>query len=272
MQRRGFALLIHFLEMATALGDLFLNKMQSVGNFSLFAYKFIITFIRYPINRKQLIQHMYVVGIDSFYIIFVTGAFAGLALALQSYIGFSRVHAEHFTGVAATLGVVRELGPVLTGILVSAKTGSSFAAELGTMKITEQVDALKTLCIDPFNFLIVPRILASIIMLPFMTIFAMFFGVFSSYLLCIYGFGINEQAYVQIVEEHLKLSDISGGLIKSIVFGFLLSLVGTYMGYKTEGGARGVGIATTQAVVIGAILILISNYILASFLYNTGIS
>jgi phospholipid/cholesterol/gamma-HCH transport system permease protein len=201
---------------------------------------------------------MYVVSIQSFGIILLTGAFAGLAVALQAYIGFSRVHAEQFTGLVATLGIVRELGPVLTGIIVSAKTGSSIAAELGTMKITEQIDAL--------------RILATTIMLPFLTIFAMIFGISSSYILCVVTLSINEQAYISIIQEYLKLNDIVGGLIKALVFGFIISLMGTYMGYKTEGGARGVGIATTAAVVSGSILILIGNYILSSFLYNTGIS
>jgi phospholipid/cholesterol/gamma-HCH transport system permease protein len=262
----------YILEFATEIGDSLIKKIKKTGEFTLFAYKFLITFINKPLSRKQLIQYMYVVSIQSFGIILLTGAFAGLAVALQAYIGFSRVHAEQFTGLVATLGIVRELGPVLTGIIVSAKTGSSIAAELGTMKITEQIDALKTLGIDPFNFLVVPRILATTIMLPFLTIFAMIFGISSSYILCVVTLSINEQAYISIIQEYLKLNDIVGGLIKALVFGFIISLMGTYMGYKTEGGARGVGIATTAAVVSGSILILIGNYILSSFLYNTGIS
>jgi phospholipid/cholesterol/gamma-HCH transport system permease protein len=265
-------MLLYCIDIATSLGDDIIKRIQKIGHFTLFGYKFIIIFMKQKLHRKQLIEHMYIVGIQSFGIIFLTGVFAGLTLAMQSYIGFSRVNAEQFTGVSATLGIVRELGPVLTGILVSAKTGSSFAAELGTMKITEQVDALKTLCINPFNFLVVPRILATTIMLPFMTIFAMFFGIASSFILCINVFAINEQAYISMVQEHLKLSDITGGLIKSLIFGFIISWVGTYMGYQTEGGARGVGEATTKAVVLGSILILIINYVLTSILYNTGIS
>lgn len=265
-------MLFHITEIVNNMGLWSLSKLDKVGEFSLFGYKFILTFIKQPLHRKQLVSYMYIVSIQSFGIIFLTGAFAGLAVSLQAYIGFSRVHAEQFTGLVSTLGMVRELGPVLTGIIVSAKTGSSIAAELGTMKITEQIDALQTLGINPFNFLVVPRILATTIMMPFLTIFSMMFGILASYYLCVYTLLINEQAYISIIQEYLKLSDITGGLIKSILFGLIISLIGTYMGYKTIGGAKGVGTATTNAVVIGSILILIGNYILSSFLYNTGIA
>ena len=164
------------------------------------------------------------------WIIFLTGCFAGLALTIQSYNGFNRLHAEQFTGLVAVLALTRELAPVLTGIMTSAKSGSAMAAEIGTMKITEQIDALKTLLIDPFSFLIVPRVLATTIMLPFMTLLSMLFGILASYILSVHIFLINEIAYLSIIEEHILITDITDGLIKVLVFGFLISWVGTYMG------------------------------------------
>lgn len=265
-------MLSSIIEISTIIGEKTLKKIDDLGDFALFGYKFFENFIKKPLNRKQLINYMYVVSIESLLIIFLTGCSVGLAISIQAYIGFSRVHAEQFTGLVSTLGIVRELGPVLTGIITSAKTGSSIAAEIGTMKITEQLDALKTLGINSFNFLVVPRVLATTIILPFLTIFSMLFGMGSSYFLCINTLGINKQAYTSIIQEYLRLHDITGGLIKAVVFGFIVSLVGTYMGYNADGGARGVGLATTRAVVVGSISILIGNYILSSFLYNTGIS
>ncbi len=262
-------MVVNFID---SVGIYILNKLNSIGEFGFFIIRFLSVFLRKPINKRQLIQQMYIIGIKSFDIIALTGAFAGLALAVQSYIGFTRVQAEQFTGLVATLGIVRELGPVLTGLIVSAKTGSAIAAEIGTMKITEQIDALKTLCIDPFEYLVIPRILATFLMMPFVTLFAMLFGIISSYVLCIYMLSINEQAYINLIQEYLRMNDIIGGLIKALFFGFLLSVVGTYKGYNTDGGAKGVGESTTEAVVTASIFILIGNYILTSFLFNTGIS
>ncbi len=260
------------LDYATYIGTQALQTVSRIGDFTLFGKRSFMAFVTKPLHRKQLLTQMHFIGVGSFGIIFLTGSFGGLALALQSYIGFIRVNAEQFTGLVATIGMARELGPVLTGLMVTGRVGSAIAAELGTMKISEQIDALKTLCIDPFYYLIVPRILAATIMMPFVAIFAMIFGMISSYLLCVYALDINAQAYMSIVQEHMELKDITGGLIKSAFFGLTFSWVGAYMGYHTSGGARGVGMATTHAVVVGSVLILIGNYVLNSFLYSTGIS
>lgn len=272
IQKIKYFILHYCIDYINVLGSYINNIVFQLGHFTLFILHSFLTFIKKPLHRKQLIEQMYLVGIQSFGIIFLTGCFAGLALTVQSYNGFSRVHAEQFSGLVVVLALTRELSPILTAIITSAKSGSSMAAEIGTMKITEQIDALKTLLIDPFSFLIIPRILATTIMLPFMTLFASLFGIISSYLLSVYIFNINETAYISIIQEHVMITDITGGLIKAVVFGFLISWVGTYMGYKAEDGAKGVGKATTKAVVVGSILILIVNYMLTSFLANTGIS
>ena len=262
-------MLVNFVN---AIGCRALKTISIVGKLSLFGKRTLSTFIARPLHKKQLLDQMRVIGVDSFGIVFLTGSFAGLALALQSYIGFSRVHAEQFTGLVVTLGIARELGPVLTGLMVTGRVGSAIAAELSSMSISEQIDALKTLCIDPYYYLIVPRILAATIMMPFVAIFAMIFGMASSYLLCVFVLDINAESYLSIIQENMTLKDITGGLIKSGFFGFIFAWIGSFIGYSSKGGARNVGVATTQAVVYGCILILISNYVLSSFLYSTGLS
>jgi phospholipid/cholesterol/gamma-HCH transport system permease protein len=254
------------------IGSIGCELVADLGDFSLFGYKFFFTLFKKKIHKKQLMDQMYVIGIQSFGIVFLTGCFSGLALTVQSYTGLSRLHAEQFTGLVAIVALTRELAPVLTGIITSARTGSAIAAELGTMRITEQIDALTTLLIDPYAFLVVPRMLATTIMLPFMTFFAMVFGIISGYCLSVYVFAINEIAYISIVREHIVITDITGGLIKAFIFGFLISWVGTYLGYYASNGARGVGRATTQSVVVGSMLILVGNYIITSLLIRTGLS
>lgn len=209
---------------------------------------------------------MEIIGVDSFNIAVLTGTFAGMVFALQSYIGFQRVGGEQFIGAVVALGMIRELGPVLTGLMVTGRACSAIAAEIGTMRITEQIDALKTLRINTFQYLIVPRILAGTIIMPFLTIFAMLCGIVGGYVICVHVLELSAEDYLSNIRTYVELSDIRGGLIKATVFGLLLTWVGCYKGYNTEGGARGVGISTTQSVVIGSILILAANYFLTKFL------
>lgn len=244
---------------------------SAIGEFIIFCARAIKTACSTAPKMKLLIEQMYHVGVSSFSIVFLTGISTGLALALQSYIGFSRLGAQDFLGLVVALGMTRELGPVLTGIMITGRCGSAMAAEIGTMQITEQIDALKTLCIDPYQYLIVPRIIASTLILPALTIFSMFCGIVGGYFFCFYS-GLNTVDFLAVIHEHLELKDIVGGLIKSGFFGFILACVGTYNGYITRGGAQGVGAATTQSVVIGSILILVANYFLSSLLFQTGIA
>jgi len=254
------------------LGMQTLKICDSVGKFIVFLLTIVRTLFTTRLKYKQLIAQMHYVGVGSMSIIFLTGSFTGLALALQSYIGFSRVGAEEFIGLVVTLGMTRELGPVLTGLMVTGRCGSSMAAEIGTMKISEQIDALTTLGIDPFQYLVVPRVVAATVIMPFVAVFSMMCGIIGGYVYCIYALGLNAETYIQIIQERVDLSDITGGLVKSAFFGFILAWVGTYQGYTTRGGARGVGIATTRSVVIGSIMILIANYFLSAFLFQTGMA
>lgn len=255
-----------------AIGTNGLKLCEYAGNFVLFLIKTIKTLFSSRLKIHLTLAQMAQIGVGSFLIIFLTGLSTGLALALQTYIGFSRFGIEEFIGTVVALGMTRELGPVLTGIMVTGRAGSAMTAELGTMQITEQIDALKTLRINPFQYLIIPRILAGVIILPFLTIFSMISGVIGGYFFYTAVLGLSPDAYTSGIRQFVELSDITGGLIKSSFFGLILAWVGSYNGYTTSGGAKGVGISTTQSVVIGSIMILIANYFLSFFLFDTGIS
>lgn len=257
---------INFIGQSTLL----LSSM--IGSFVLFLLITIKTLFTTRLNIKQCFLQMKRIGVDSCIIIILTGFSTGLALALQTYIGFHRVGVEEFIGTVVALGMARELGPVLTGLMVTGRAGSAMAAEIGTMQITEQIDALKTLCINPYQYLIVPRVVASTIILPFLAVFSMIFGVIGGYIYAVYLAELNAESYISGIHQYVELSDITGGLIKSSFFGLILSWVGTYNGYITHGGALGVGLSTTRSVVIGSIMILILNYFLSSFLHTIGIS
>lgn len=211
------------------------------------------------------------IGVDSSTIIALSTLSSGFALALQSYAGLSRIGGQEMLGVIVAWGMTRELGPVLTAIMVCGRSGSALAAELGTMQITEQIEALRTLCINPFHYLIVPRILAGTLIMPFLTLFGMFFGILGGYLFSLLNLTSNPEVYLVNIKNFLTLGDIIGGLIKSCAFGFILTFVGCYKGFQTTGGARGVGLATTSTVVMGCIAILVSNYFLSVYLLKVGL-
>lgn len=256
------------LTIAHYVGQQALAICDTFGFFVLFLIKAVRTLFTTKLRVHKLFEQMSHIGVDSFSIIVLTGAFSGAVLALQSYIGFKRFGAEEFIGPVVALSLTRELGPVLTGLMVTGRAGSSIAAELGTMQITEQIDALKTLSINVEQYLIVPRILGSTIILPFLTLFSMFIGIIGGYVISVYALGLNGEQYISGIKTFVELSDITGGLFKAGVFGFILSLVGCYKGFYTTGGAKGVGLATTKSVVLSSILILISNYFLAALLFK----
>lgn len=245
-----------------ATGAFALHICSKLGRFVLFLTTTLRTALSTPLRITSTITQMNRIGVDSLSIVILTGGFTGMAFALQSYIGFKRMGGEQFIGTVVALGMIKELGPVLTGLMVTGRVGSSITAEIGTMRITEQIDALRTLNINTFQYLIVPRILASIIVVPFLALFSMIFGIAGGYIVCVHALELSPDDYVSSIVNHVDLFDIIGGLIKAAAFGLILSWVGTYKGYRTSGGARGVGIATTQSVVLGSILILISNYFL----------
>ena len=247
-------------------GTFTINMCNRLGAFTIFFAKALKTFFTTKLKIAKTFAQMNRIGVESSSIVILTGLFTGMVLALQTYIGFQRVGGEQFIGAIVALGLIRELGPVLTALMVTGRAGSAITAEIGTMIITEQIDALTTLRINVFQYLIVPRIVASTIILPFLALFSMFFGIIGGYIVCVYVLELSPEDYESSIRNYVEMADIDGGLKKSAVFGLILSWVGTYKGMHTYGGARGVGIATTQSVVASSILILVANYFLTKLL------
>ncbi len=220
-----------------------------------------------PFRLDLFFQQMDKVGVRSGLVVILTGAFTGMVLGLQGFHATRQFGAETMVGVAVALSMFRELGPVLTSFMVTGRAGSAMAAEIGTMRVTEQIDALLSMAVNPVKFLIVPRVLASIVVLPLLTIIADFIGIIGGYFMGVTVLGISAGAYVANMERYVKVDDIYHGLIKAAVFGLILSLIGCYKGYTTTGGAEGVGKATTQSVVLSAVLILMANYFLTAAMF-----
>ena len=191
----------------------------------------------------------------------------GAVLALQTYVGFKRFHAETWVGSVVALSMLRELAPVLTGLMVTGRSGSAMAAEIGSMRVTEQIDALVSLATDPVQYLFVPRILAGIIVVPMLVVLANAVGIMGGYLVAVRLLGANPVIYIQNTFQFLDLNDLWSGLVKAAVFGFLLTLIGCQQGFDTTNGAEGVGRATTAAVVLGSLAILVSDFFLTKVLF-----
>lgn len=247
-------------------GASFIKMCDILGRFSIFLLETIKVLFTSKLKISKTFNQMNRIGVDSLIIIALTGLFTGMVLALQTYIGFQRVGGEQLIGAIVALGIIRELGPVLTGLMVTGRAGSAITAEIGTMIITEQIDALKTLQINTLQYLVIPRVVASTFILPFLTLFSMIIGIVGGYIVCVYILELSPEDYETSIRNYVELKDINGGLIKSSVFGFIIATISTYKGMHTQGGARGVGLSTTQSVVSGSILILISNYFLTKML------
>lgn len=251
-----------------SIGRLFLEFLASVGRFSLFIGNSLWEGLKPPYFFRQILRQLIEIGYLSLPVVGLTALFTGMVLALQSYTGFSRFNAENAIASVVVLSMTRELGPVLAGLMVAGRMGASMAAEIGTMRVTEQIDALTTLSTHPTKYLIAPRILAGIVTLPILVLIADIIGVFGGYLVGVYKLGFNPATYIKQSWDFLERSDVNSGLIKAAVFGFIITAMGCYQGYYSKGGAQGVGKATTNAVVSASILILIANYLLTAILFE----
>ena len=219
--------------------------------------------------RGLILRQMIDIGFYSLPVVGLTAIFSGMVLALQSYTGFARFSAESAIANVVVISLTRELGPVLAGLIVAGRVGAAMAAEIGTMRVTEQIDALTTLSTNPFKYLIVPRLLAGLFMLPLLVLIADIIGVAGGYVVSVYKLGFNPTTYINNTYDFLEPFDVISGLIKAAVFGFIIALMGCYNGYQSKGGAQGVGAATTNAVVSASILILVTNYILTETFFGT---
>ncbi|MDP2194294.1 MAG: ABC transporter permease [Alphaproteobacteria bacterium] len=224
--------------------------------------------IRPPYYFGEVLNQFLVIGFYSLPVVGLTAIFSCMVLALKSYTGFSRFSAESAIATVVVLSITRELGPVLAGLMVAGRVGSSMASEIATMRVTEQIDALTTLSTNPLKMLVMPRLLAGLLMLPLLVLVADVIGVMGGYLVCVYKLDFNSGNYMQNTLKYLEMDDVISGLIKAAFFGFSISLMGCYHGYFSERGASGVGRATINAVVSSSIMILVLNYLLTSVLFT----
>jgi phospholipid/cholesterol/gamma-HCH transport system permease protein len=253
------------------IGRVVLAFLGHLGRLTIFAATAISHCVRPPLYPRLIGRQMIDIGYYSLPVVGLTAIFSGMVLALQSYTGFARFSAGSENAVAnvVVVSLTRELGPVLAGLMVAGRIGASMAAEIGTMRVTEQIDALTTLSTNPFKYLVVPRLLAGLLMLPVLVLVADIIGVFGGFVVSVYKLGFNPAAYITNTYDFMQPLDVISGLVKAAVFGFIIALMGCYAGYHSKGGAQGVGTATTNAVVSASILMLTANYILTELFFGT---
>lgn len=256
------------LTLLIKIGQATLAILYQCGHIALFLGDALRHAIRPPWYGRQLINQFIQIGYFSLPVVGLTAIFTGMVLALQSYTGFSRFSAESAVATVVVLSMTRELGPVLAGLMVAGRIGAAMAAEIGTMRVTEQIDALSMLSTNPIKYLVVPRIIAGMTMLPLLVIVADIIGVMGGYSVGVYKLGFNAANYLDQTWRYLEVKDILSGLIKATCFGLIISLMGCYHGYHSNRGAEGVGRATTNAVVSASILILFVNYALTILLFE----
>lgn len=255
------------IRFANFIGSTVLDGCHHLGSIGVFALDALSTLFSTRLKFRKVLFQMGYIGIESVSIVILVGTAVGAVLALQSYVGLERFGSTQFIGPIVFLSMTREFGPVFTAIMVIGRAGSAMTAEIGSMRITEQIDALQTLSINVQQYLIVPRIVASTLILPFLAIFCAVFGILAGYITSVYLLGINPETYMEAVRTHAEVSDIINGLLKALIFGFLFSIISTYKGFITRGGAKGVGIATTQSVVYANVTIVVADYILTSLMF-----
>ncbi len=245
-----------------AIGAAVLGLCATTGSLVLFMTGTITHMVRPPWYPAEIGRQLLRIGYFSLPVVGLTAFFTGAALALQIYTGGARFNAESVVPSIVAIGMVRELGPVLGGLMVAGRVSASIAAELGTMRVTEQIDALTTLSTNPMKYLVAPRVLAATLAMPVLAFIGDVIGIMGGYAVGTARLGFNPSTYINNTWNFLTFEDISSGLIKAAVFGFIIALMGCYQGYHSGRGAQGVGRATTNAVVSASILILASNYIL----------
>ena len=241
----------------------FMKKMDKFGTFILFQLHLLPLMLKRPWRIKQIFEQIEVVGIGTFGVIFLTALFTGLVEAVQLYQGFSKFGAESFMGYTIFISITRELAPIFAGLMLISQSISSMAAELGTMRVTEQIDAIETLAVDSKKYLIIPRIIATTMALPLLVLAFDFISNLSAFIMAWLILDMNPTVYMDTIKQLLDFSDIGTGVLKGLVYGYLVGSIGSYVGYHTTGGAKGVGLSTTRAVVLASVTIFIANYFLS---------
>ncbi len=250
-----------------SLGRYAIELIEGVGKFALLFFETLMWIFRPPYRIKVLLNAMEFVGVGSLFIVALTGVFTGAVFTLQSAVAFRMFNAESMVGMTVAISLSRELSPVLTGLMVTGRAGSGIATELGTMRVTEQIDAMATMAVNPVQYLVVPRFIAGVIMVPALCVLFTLIGMVGSYVVGVMMLGIDEGSFLTNVYWLIDPIDIYSGLIKAAFFGGLIAMIGCYKGFYASGGARGVGIATTQSVVASSVLILVADYFLTAMIF-----
>ena len=256
------------LKFLASIGAAFLAFLSATGRIVVFVGAALGSSIRPPFYLRLILRQMVDIGYYSLPVVGLTAMFTGMVLALQTYTGFSRFAAENAVATVVVLSMTRELGPVIAGLMVAGRIGAAIAAEIGTMRVTDQIDALTTLSTNPYKYLVVPRLIAGLTTLPLLVLVADVIGVFGGFLVGTYKLDFNAANYLARTIEYLQTMDVVSGLVKAAVFGFLVALMGCYHGYNSRGGAQGVGAATTYAGVSASILILVFNYVITEAFFS----
>ena len=248
------------------LGSLVIANVAGLGSFSRFLLKIFYWFLRPPFRSKLLFEQLYFIGNKSLFIVGLTGLFTGAVMSYQTYFGFKLINADSFIGPIVALSLAKELAPVLTGLIVAGRAGAAMAAQIGTMKVTEQIDALEVMGINSYQYLAIPRIIGATFSLPILSAIFLYIGNFGSWLIGVKVLEIDETIYFSKLSELMHVEDIIQGLIKAFFFGFVVASIGTYCGFKVKGGAEGVGKGTNMAVVWGMVVVLVLDFFLTSAL------
>ncbi len=244
-----------------------LNLAEHAGGITYLLGDTLQAIFKSKVRWNATLDQMYKIGVTSLPLVFLTALFTGVVLSLQSAYQLKLFAAQQFTSDLVALSMTRELGPVLTAMVIAGRVGAAIAAELGTMKVTEQIDAMRALAVSPVRYLVVPRFIAGFLMLFILTIYADMIGMLGGYLICVFKLGISSHQYIKRSIHVLMIKDIMTGLIKAFFFGGIISLIGCYFGFKAQNGAEGVGRATTVAVVVTLILIIASDAIFTAIFY-----
>ena len=250
-----------------AVGRAVLRLLEEMGRFFQMLGRAVAWAPRPPYDIPEWFRQMGRVGVDSIPVVFLTTLFTGMVLALQTYHGFQRFNAQSLIGSVVALSLMRELSPVLTALMVTGRVGSAMAAEIGSMRVTEQIDALEALATEPVHYLVVPRVIASILMMPLLVVMGDVVGIYGGYFVAVQLLGSNPASYVESSFQYTDMNDLTSGLIKAAVFGLIFSVIACSKGYHTEGGAEGVGRSTTQAVVVASLSILLTDFFLTRLLF-----
>jgi phospholipid/cholesterol/gamma-HCH transport system permease protein len=251
-------------------GRVIIYLLEDIGGSTMLLVKAVRSVFKRPFKPARIIEQMVRIGVDSVPVVILTAVFTGMVLALQATYQIAKFGADIYIGGIVGISMTRELGPVLTALMVSGRVGAAIAAEIGTMKVTEQVDALETLATNPVQYLVMPRLIAAVVMLPALTALADFVGIAGGYAISTTTLGINPGVYIEKMNQLVHVSDLMIGLLKTVVFGIIIAIVGCNQGFKAQGGAEGVGRATTISVVTSCILILLSDVFLTGLFVSSN--